>query len=206
VALIGDSIMLQASCSIADSLANVGVQTGRFAVAGTGLLNGTVDWLSRTQEILQLQHPNVVVAIFVGNYLGQPIQSANGQLVADNSPAFFAAWQLRAHELSDEVRAAGAKMYWVSPPPISLPPLNHAQQLFEGYASISGDHALGSGSVLAGPNGQAVLTKQTCGSVRVVRSLVDGVHLSDDGARLYGEQIAHDLTSQFGLFTTAKPC
>jgi hypothetical protein len=206
VALIGDSIMSQASCSAAESLAGAGIQTARYAVSGSGLLTGSVDWLRHTQDILRWQHPNAVLAIFVGNYWGAPIRDANGQSVADDSPAFFVAWQQRAQLLSNEVRAAGAQMYWVSPPPIALPPLSHAERLFAGYRSIPGDHVLDSGSVLAGPNGEPVMTKQTCGSARIIRSVVDGIHLSNDGARLYGQQIAHDFTAQLGLFTTPKPC
>jgi hypothetical protein len=206
VALIGDSIMFQASCSVAESLAGAGIQTGRYAVSGSGLLTGPVDWLTQIQDILRWQHPNAVMAIFVGNYWGTPITTANGTPIADDSPPFFAAWQQRAQLLSNEVRAAGAQMYWVSPPPIARPPLSHAQQLFDGYRTIPGDHVLDSGSVLAGPNGDAAMTKETCGSARIIRSVIDGVHLSDDGARLYGQQIAHDFTARLGLLTTPKPC
>ena len=147
-----------------------------------------------------------MVAIFVGNYPGPPIQTAAGQAVAVDSPAFFEAWQQRAGQLSAEVRAAGAQMFWVSPPPISLPPLGHAQRLFDGYRLISGDHFLDSGTILAGPNGRDIMTKLTCGHVRIVRSVIDAVHLSNDGARIYGQQIAHDLTAHLGLLTTPKPC
>jgi hypothetical protein len=205
VALIGDSIMWQASCSVADSLANAGIETGRFAVSGSGLLTGSVNWLTQTQQILQLQHPDVVVAIFVGNYVGPPITTASGQTVADNSLAFFAAWQQRAEQLSKEVQAAGAQMYWVSPPPIAVAPLNDAQVLFNGYRSIPGDHVLNSGNALAGPNGSTLLAKESCGQIQSLR-FIDHVHLTDDGARIYGEQIAHDLTAQLGLLTTPKPC
>src|SRR3954453_23168089 len=44
VLLIGDSIMDQASCSVAESLAGLGITTTRHAIAGTGLLTGP-DWL-----------------------------------------------------------------------------------------------------------------------------------------------------------------
>src|SRR4051794_5373688 len=37
VALIGDSIMFQPSCVIAESLSTVGITTSRHAVAGSGL-------------------------------------------------------------------------------------------------------------------------------------------------------------------------
>jgi hypothetical protein len=80
-----------------------------------------------------------------------------------------------------------------------------APQLFEGYASIDGDHVLDSGTVLGGPDGNEAIQKETCGHPQVIRS-PDRVHLTDDGARLYGQQIAHDLTAQRGLFTTPQPC
>jgi hypothetical protein len=48
--------------------------------------------------------------------------------------------------------------------------------------------------VLASVFGTGLLAKETCG------------HLADDGSRIYGQQIAHDLTAQLGLFTTPEPC
>ena len=204
VALVGDSIMNQASCSIADSLARVGIQTSRYAVGGTGLLSGPVDWLKEASVITASDHPNAIIAIFVGNYWS-PVHNAHGQVVDDNSPEFFTLWQQRAVALSNEVRSAGAAMYWVSPPPIQSPLLNHAQRIYEGYRSIPGDHTLDAGSILAGAAGQEVLTKTTCGKTVVVRT-PDGIHLTDDGGRIYGEEIAHLFTAQTGLLTSPKPC
>jgi len=73
VTLIGDSIMDQASCAVAQSLAGVGVKTFRHAVGGSGLLNSRVDWITTARVILKAEHPDVVVAVFVGNYLPPPI-------------------------------------------------------------------------------------------------------------------------------------
>ncbi len=206
VALIGDSIMEQSSCTIASSLAKVGIQTGRYAVSGSGLLTGWVDWIQYTSVILQKEHPDAVLAIFVGNYFPPPMRDAQGRVVADNSPEFFSLWQQRAVQLSEEVRRAGASLYWVSPPPIEPPVLNHAQRLFDGYRTIPGDHVIDAGSILAGARGQEVLYKLTCGRVQLVRTLVDGVHLTNEGARLYGQEIAHQFTAQTGLLTSPKPC
>ncbi len=203
VALIGDSIMNQASCSIADSLARLGIQTSRFAVGGTGLLSGP-DWLKETSLIMSSDQPNAVIAIFVGNYFS-PVRDAYGRVVADNSPEFFTLWQEHAVELSNEVRSAGATMYWVSPPPIRSPLLNHARRLYEGYASIPGDHTLDAGNILAGAAGQEVLTKTTCGKTVLIRT-PDRIHLTADGGRIYGEEIAHLFTAQTGLLTSPKPC
>ena len=205
VALIGDSIMEQASCSIADSLSDVGIETSRHAVSGTGLLTGTVDWLAQTRQIMQTEKPDVVVAIFVGNYWPPPVRDANGAVIGADTPAFFRAWQDHARLLSAEVHAAHARMYWVSPPPITDTRLGHASRLFGGYRRIKGDHFLASGQVLAGPRGADVMAKQTCGRRRVIRAS-DHIHLTDDGARIYGQQIAHDLTADLGILTAPRPC
>jgi hypothetical protein len=204
VALIGDSIMENASCTIADSLAGVGVRTSRHGIPGSGLLAG-MDWIAATRKILRTEHPDAVIAIFVGNYLPAPVLDARGRIISDNSPEFFRAWQARARKLSAAVHAAGARMYWVSPPPMTDPLLAHAPRLFDGYRKIEGDHVLLSGRSLAGPNGELVMEKETCGHERVIRT-PEGVHLTFDGARIYGQQIAHDFTAGLGLLTTPRPC
>jgi len=204
VALIGDSIMAQASCAIAESLADLGIQTSRHAVSGSGLLAG-MDWVAETRRILQAERPDVVVAIFVGNYLFGSVRDASNAIIIDDSPEFFRAWQERAELLSAEVHAAHARMYWVSPPPITDTTLRHADVLFQAYRTIRGDHFLFSGRVLAGPNGGEVREKQTCGTRRVVRT-PEGVHLTADGARIYGQQIAHDLSADLGIITAPRPC
>src|SRR5262245_32111537 len=62
VALIGDSIMSNASCAVAESLADVGIRTTRHAIPGSGLLAG-MDWLAATRLILRDEHPDAVIAI-----------------------------------------------------------------------------------------------------------------------------------------------
>jgi hypothetical protein len=204
VALIGDSIMAQASCAIAESLADLGIRTSRHAVSGSGLLAG-MDWVAETQRILRTERPDVVVAIFVGNYLFGAARNAAGNIIEDDTPEFFRAWQARAELLSAEVHAAHASMYWVSPPPITERPLRHAAVLFNAYRTIRGDHFLFSGRVLEGPNGSEPMAKETCGSRRVIRT-PERVHLTADGARIYGQQIAHDLSADLGIITAPRPC
>jgi hypothetical protein len=204
VMLIGDSIMDQSSCAIAGSLAGLGVETSRNAIGGTGLLGGPGDWVVSTEQLLTAEHPDVVLAIFVGNYLSQATDASGRRIVID-TPEFFAAWQQRAEALSKVVRESGAKLYWVSPPPIALPPLSHAQRLFEGYRTIGGDHFLDAGASLASDDGKEVTATITCGRRRTVRT-VDGTHLTADGARIYGQTIAHQLSADLGVLTAPKPC
>jgi hypothetical protein len=204
VMLIGDSIMEQSSCAIAASLSGLGVRTYRNAIGGTGLLGGPGDWVESTKQLLATEHPDVVLVIFVGNYLSQATDATGKRIVID-TPEFFTAWQQRAEALSKVVRASGAKLYWVSPPPIALPPLSHAQRLFDGYKTIPGDHTLDAGASLAGDNGKEVTATITCGSRRTIRTM-DGTHLTADGARIYGQTIAHQLSADLGVLTSPRPC
>jgi hypothetical protein len=134
------------------------------------------------------------------------VHDGSGALVQPDTPAFFRAWQARAAILSAEVAKAGARMYWVSPPPIGISPLVHAQRLYDGYRTLHDDHFLDSGRVLAGADGKPLETKRTCGTVHSIRSALDGVHLSTYGARIYGQQIAHDLTKGLGVLVAPQPC
>ena len=204
VMLIGDSIMEQASCSVADSLAGLGITTTRHAVAGSGLLTG-MDWVTTARSLLAQEHPDAVIAVFVGNYLGTPIRDAQGNVIVKDTPAFRSAWQARAEQLSKVVRRAGADMYWVSPPPFAFPPFQGAPALYAGYRTISGDHFLDAGRSLAGAHGHEVASKTTCGARRVVRT-EDVAHLTDDGARIYGQTIARDFGRSVGPRTSPKPC
>ena len=88
VALIGDSIMVQASCAIADSLSDLGIQTSRHAIWASGLLVGP-DWLAKTREIMATEKPDAVIAIFNGNYLFATVPDANGQPIEAGTPAFL---------------------------------------------------------------------------------------------------------------------
>ena len=204
VALIGDSLMSNVSCTVAQSLAGVGIETSLHGVPGSGLLAG-MDWVATMRQIVADEQPDAVIAIFVGNYLPAPVLDAHGKVIADNSPEFFHTWQARARELSAVVHDAGARMYWVSPPPLTDPLLGHARRLFDGYRKIPGDHVLLSGRALAGPDGKLVTKKETCGRERVIRT-PERVHLTFDGARIYGQQIAHDFTAGLGIFTAPQPC
>ncbi len=115
VTLIGDSIMDQASCSIAESLSDVGITVSRHGFGGTGMLTGFVDWVSAIKDILRTEHPDVVVAIFVGNYFPPPVRDANGAVIEADTPAFYKAWRDRALAVIDR-GARRARAYVLGEP------------------------------------------------------------------------------------------
>jgi hypothetical protein len=201
--LIGDSIMAQPSCELATILAGEGVETHMHAIPGSGLLTGGVDAVRRRiDRLVDAVDPDIVLALYIGNYVGPPVLDFAGQPVAADTPLFDALWQRQARMVSDKVRDAGADLYWVEPPPMRDG--GRAARVFGGYASL-GDHTLPSGSSLAGPDGQWVAAKGACGNGEPLRS-PDGVHLSPFGAHVFALAIAHDLDVALGRPAPAPVC
>jgi hypothetical protein len=180
------------------------VQTGRYAVDDSGLLTGPVDWVKALPLILQKEHPNAVVAIFVGNYANPPLANADGTLVVDDGPEFFSLSQQRAEELSQEARESGATMYLDEPTPDRRPDSQTRTETLRRLSSYSWGQSDRRRSVLAGPHGSEVLFETTCGR-QLVRSLIDGIHLTDEGARLYGQKIPHVVGADRSLGEFQSP-
>jgi lysophospholipase L1-like esterase len=201
VLLVGDSLMAQPSCELAAALGSVGVQTHMQAVPGSGLLAGP-GWGARFDRLLDSVHPDVVVALFVGNYIGAPATDFSGRAIAADSDLFFAFWQQRAAELSRRARDAGARLYWVEPPP--LDDGGRAARLFEGYTRL-GDPTLSSGRALAGPGGVRVESIPSCEEGAPLRT-PDGVHLTPAGAHVFARALGHDLADALGLPAIARAC
>jgi hypothetical protein len=201
VLLIGDSLLYQPSCGLAAYLSHVGVETHMHAISGSGLLTGKPVWQQQTARLLKSVHPDVVVALFSGNYPPPPVVR-DGRPVAVDTPAFFAAWQASAEKISAEVRASGAKLFWVEPPPMVAS--RRPATTFFGYTRL-GDGLLGSGKVLANAEGRWTNTKPQCAGNQPLRA-VDSVHLTGAGARVFGQQIAHDLADALHWSPVPAPC
>lgn len=205
VLMIGDSLMVQPACTAATALAAVGVESHLHGISGTGLLTAkgipTGSWSKLLPRLLDSVQPDVVVASFVGNYLGTPAIGADGQPIAPDTPAFFAAWQDQARALSDMVRLSGADLYWVQPPPFESG--SRSATLFAGYEQL-GDHTLPSGTVVAGPDGGYTETNACAGGAPL--RFDDGIHYSDAGSQLVGQQLAHDVAAALGLAAIPAPC
>src|SRR5262249_50064288 len=94
VLLIGDSMMAQPSCELATILANEGVETHMQAIPGSGLLIPSVDIVQRRiDRLLAAVHPDVVLALYIGNYVGPPALDFGGQPIAADTPLFDELWQ-----------------------------------------------------------------------------------------------------------------
>jgi hypothetical protein len=201
VLLVGDSLMAQPSCELAAALAADGVATHMHAIGGSGLLIG-VDWQKRFQRLLDSVHPDAVVALFVGNYIGDPLADLSGQPIPADSDLFYALWQQRAAELSRRARDAGARMFWVEPPPLEDD--GRAARLFRGYATL-GDGTLPSGRALAGRDGEFVESIPSCEQGETLRA-PDGVHLTPVGAHVFARALAHDIARALDLPAITPAC
>jgi len=147
-------------------------------------------------------HPDVVLALYVGNYIGPPLLDLAGNPIAKDSPLFDSVWQQRAAEVSKQVHDAGAKLYWVEPPPMRDG--GSAQRLFQGYESL-GDPVLHSGRALAGPDGGWAASLPACMDGQPLRT-PDGVHLTPAGMHVFALAIARDLAGDLRLPPVAPAC
>ena len=93
--------MAQPSCTVAASLAPLSVETHLHTIGGSGLLANGDDAQRRFARLLASVDPDAVAALYVGNYIGPPASDGAGRPIAADTPEFFAAWQERAHELSE---------------------------------------------------------------------------------------------------------
>jgi uncharacterized protein len=202
VLLVGDSLMQQPQCELARALTPRGVETHMHAAAGSGLLIGAVNWVKLFDRLLAAVHPDVVLATFVGNYIGPPLRDFAGNPVQPDTPLFFALWQQRATELSKSARGAGAKLFWVQPPPVR--DSSRGATLFDGYTKL-GDPTLPSGAALAGPDGEWVESIPACGGGQALRT-PDGVHLTPFGAHVFALAVARDLSAALHLPPVAPAC
>lgn len=227
VLLVGDSILAQPARTITDQLDALGVQTYAAAVSGSGLLTGAVDWQARANRLVAQMQPDVVIALFVGNYpentpadplyddLGPlPVDEAGTPIAAD-TPQFFDAWQDAAETLSGTLASRGAQVYWVEPPPmiefemLELAELARADELYAGYRQLDQTQPsveyLSPRASVAGPAGEWISKSVACGTLEHLRA-PDTVHFTTAGAYRYGQTLAGLLAAAQGWGTIAELC
>jgi hypothetical protein len=204
VLLVGDSLIHQAAVGIQAALPGATVVDG--SVAGTGLLNGPVDWSARAATLLAKYHPVVVVVSFIGNY-----DVYAGRLVPD-SPPYYAAWADAAQRLTGELRASGARVDWVEQPPLHIPNFygitaGRTDMLLGQYRKLATEPGVGlvrAIDAIAGPDGAYALTHDVCGTTVTLR-IADGVHFTDAGGVWWGVNLGIAVAGIEG-FATRSAC
>jgi hypothetical protein len=174
--------MAEASVAAQKDLRAHGFRPHTKALPGTGFLDATTDWTSIIRDQVARFHPDVVVALFSGNY-NQPRPG-----IALGSEAFFAAWREAAVRNQRLMTAKGAVQYWVTILP-QRPPDREAvgRRLNMLYPQLG--PTIDGRSALAGPGDTyAERLPGTDGKPALVR-VPDGIHLTDTGALLLGARI-----------------
>jgi hypothetical protein len=200
VLLVGDSLLHQAATGVGDALPGTDVVDA--SVPGSGLLGGPVDWSVRAAELVTQYHPDVVVVSFVGNY-----DPSDGTLVAD-SAEYYDAWAAAAGQLTDTLRASGARVDWVAQPPLRSPNFygvaaSRTAALLAEYRSLAtepGVDLVGETSAVAGDDGGWTERATVCGTSVVVR-IADGVHFTGAGGDWWGVQLGRSVAHAEGLVT-----
>lgn len=205
VLLVGDSIMNQAGVYLEEALESRGevtidVEVHNHGENGSGLLTPEIhDWDAELPGLLERYEPDVVVALFVGNYTSTDLYvNQAGLEVIGYTDQFFDAWERAARRLHRTIAETGADVYWVNPPPLAdeegerrvdeFRRIHRALvENFTGTVMIDGTAALATGE---GEFAWELPDEE--GRLEQVRTL-DSVHLTRHGAELLAEEIARQI-------------
>jgi hypothetical protein len=202
VMLLGDSILEQSADAAVAVLASRGVRTTVDARGGTGLLNG-FGWTDHAAALVAAERPDVVVALFSGNYFPPRVRGADGAEIVHGTPEFFAAWRDAADRFMGAITATGAQVLWIKAPPMRSPAVAASNDgVWAAYQAMAARwpqaHLLDAGAVLAGPDGRFVLDAPACDGGRVPVRDDDGVHLAPAGGTRLGGAIAAGVLDLLG--------
>jgi hypothetical protein len=170
------------------------------ALAGTGLLSrAQYDWITAAERIAAQQHPDRVVALFVGN-CRDPAGLDPAHPIPCFSPEFFAQWQQAAHQITTIFEHDGAHVVWVLPPPMPLGLEAREQALTHAYLALAATHPgvryLDGRRVLGTASGRYLsAVRGPHGQPEAVRA-ADGIHLAAAGAQRLAAAIVTTTSQQ----------
>lgn len=199
VLLAGDSILRQTGPALDDSF-GWQYEIHNKAVNNSGLLTpGYVDWVDRLDRLVQEEHPDKVVLLFIGNYTDTDYWTdSDGNPVMKNTPEFFQAWGEQADELMQVLDGSGAEVYWVLPPP-EYTEVNQitTEGLRREYEALAdrwpGTHLIDANDALAGPDGEYLPSITNRHGEVVPLRVPDTVHLTEVGQRRLARTIHQAL-------------
>lgn len=199
VLLAGDSILRQTGPALDDSF-GWRYEIENKALNNSGLLTpGFVDWVDRLDRLVQEEHPDKVVLLFIGNYTDTDYWvDSDGNPVMKNTPEFFQAWGEQADRMMQVLDGSGTEVYWVLPPP-EYTEVNQitTEGLRREYEALAqrwpGVHLIDANDALAGPDGEYLPTITNRHGEVVPLRVPDTVHLTEAGQRRLARSIHRAL-------------
>ncbi|MDR0481506.1 MAG: DUF459 domain-containing protein [Gallionellaceae bacterium] len=190
VALAGDSMM---AVGLSDNLlrgmaGRKDLQSVRAFRSGTGLSRPEVfNWMTEYPKMISNQQPDVIIVAIGANDAQGFVE--NGKVVAFGTDAWVSIYAARVRQFLDMLTQHNAQVVWISLPPMRLEKFNEHINLLNriDYAVVSQNpraHWLNSASSLGDAKGN--YREYARGkNDRVIRLRgVDGIHMSDEGAKL----------------------
>jgi hypothetical protein len=199
VLVLGDGI----GGGLGAGVTRVGEADGRYEVAirfneESGLARPEVyDWAETLPKILDSNAYDVIV-VLLGSNDRQMIRSGNARH-AFNTPGWIAAYKAQIDKLLNELSASGAKVYWVSIPPMADPEYDAAMrvitELQRERVSARGMAFLDIRKAFSNPDGSYTDTgADDTGSVRKLRAR-DGVSFFKQGNNRMGQLVLQAIAS-----------
>jgi peptidoglycan/LPS O-acetylase OafA/YrhL len=191
VLFMGDSLMEQLFPTLAARLKPQGTASAWIGGGGQSLMSHGGEWLTSLQREVSTFNPDVVVLeSCCGNFkFDPPWVGADGQVVANDTFAFWAQWRQLATEATEIASSRGAVVLWVLGPPTHtngwygpidgrIPVVN---TVYRSIVACDTAAATVNWSVLGGPGGTfAAALPDAAGSLVPVR-VSDGFHFTPAG-------------------------
>ena len=201
VLLIGDSILDQSADAIRSALWAAGasdeISFVTVAIPNTGLLTPELfDWQAEMDRLVDGYDPDLVVALFVGNYKTENLlRDDTGNEIHAHTPAFWDAWREATHDAMRRLTAGGAAVRWVTPPPMFADELDRSsRELARVYREVAAAWArtevVDGRSPLADEHGNWLEWVTGPDNTPIPLRVADSVHLSEEGGKRLGTAIA----------------
>ena len=203
VLILGDSLGLDVGQQLEGQLAATGVvKVNLDGRINTGLTRTDYfNWPAQAQADIAANNPQVVVGMMGANdpqdFLGPPY------IPYANAAAWRAQYAANCNLFFTILRSTGAKVIWVTEPPMQDGVLNAKVALInqiqeQEAAKVGGITVVRGSQVLAGPGG-SFQTYLSNGQRLIAAREPDGIHITPGGSQIVGSAVIQAIRNQLGI-------